>query len=311
MQSLLFTISCTQKQWRSYGVVPRYLIAYCHHEWVIMVTVAVYLQKITPFRSSASMRQISSEWIILLFLPDFSRSSCLWMAKTGDTCQLLHHRIATRRTHRGLMACCFSAQETLFHEITTCWHCRGNASKPFKIFACLKSQCDQCLRRLRVMATLEWTPSASWTVQETHRVSTRNLFEFSVDYIVFPCISSRFAAVVNLWNHWDVKLLQRAFHGKNRKALLQTLLYSQAFILHPDRRLESFLCVILLKFSCMSIHSLAVAAAQVSRSKSCRNSVATTTPCCSPSRMSWFLDRVWDEKQPPWPSWLQCTNLRF
>ena len=145
------------------------------------------------------------------FLPDFSRSSCLWMAKTGDTCQLLHHRIATRRTRRGLMACCFSAQETLLHEITTCRHCRGNASKPFKIFACLKSQCDQSLRRLRVMATLEWTPSASckqftWsrTVQETSWVSTRNLFELSVDYMVFPCISSRFTAVVNLWNHWDV-----------------------------------------------------------------------------------------------------------
>lgn len=124
----------------------------------------------------------------------------------------------------------FSAQETLLHEITTGWHCRGNASKPFKIFASLKSQCDQCLRRLRVMATLEWTPSAScrqftwsWTVQETPRVSTRNLFEFSVDYIVFPCISSRFAAVVNLWNHWDVKLLQRAFHGKNRNALTDVI----------------------------------------------------------------------------------------
>ena len=100
IQSLLFTISCTQKQWRSYGVVPRYLIAYCHHEWVIMVTVAVYLQKSRP----SEAQQVGD---ILLFLPDFSRSSCLWMAKTGDTCQLLHHRIATRRTHRGLMACCF------------------------------------------------------------------------------------------------------------------------------------------------------------------------------------------------------------
>ena len=68
--------------------------------------------------------------------------------------------------------------------------------------------------------------------------------------------------------------------------------------------------VLALDAACTSqaIPHLAVAAAQVSRSKSCRSSVATTTPCCSPSRMSWFLDRVWDN-QPPWPSWLQCTNL--
>ena len=64
-------------------------------------------------------------------------------------------------------------------------------SKPFKIFACLKSQRYQVLRRLRVMATLEWTPSAAckqftwpWTVQETPTVSTSNLFELSVDYSI-------------------------------------------------------------------------------------------------------------------------------